>query len=108
MGREVFQDVYDKVLNWPGNVVKQTNGVHGRPQLLHYTDVKYLKCLIQHRPNRFLDELQVIPLSGMVILRGSGGKLSSDSDSIELLELLSEPSSSSSSSSSLLPPPKVC
>jgi hypothetical protein len=44
--------------NSTGNVVKQTNGVHGQPRLLHYMDIEYLKRLIQHCPNWFLDELQ--------------------------------------------------
>lgn len=52
---------FDRVLalwNSTGDVVKQASGVHGRPRLLHYTDIEYLRRLIQHRPNWFLDELQ--------------------------------------------------
>lgn len=54
---------FDRVLalwNSTGDVVRQTNGVRGRPRLLHYTDVDYLKRLIQHRPDWFLDELQYL------------------------------------------------
>jgi hypothetical protein len=46
--------------NATGDVVRQTNGVLGRPRLLHYKDIDYLKRLIQHRPNWFLDELQYL------------------------------------------------
>jgi len=41
-----------------GEVVRQTNGVRGRPRRLHFSDIDYLKRLIQHRPDWFLDELQ--------------------------------------------------
>jgi transposase len=55
---------FDRVLAiWnatPGEVVRETNGVHGRPRILHFSDVEYLKCLIQHRPDWFLDELQFL------------------------------------------------
>ena len=43
-----------------GNVVRQTNGIKGRPCLLHFTDIDYLKCLIRHCPDWFLDELQYL------------------------------------------------
>ena len=52
---------FDRVLaiwNAMGEVVRETNGVHGRPHILHFSDVEYLKRLIQHRPDWFLDELQ--------------------------------------------------
>ena len=52
---------FDRVLaiwNATGEVVRETNGVHGRPRSLHFSDVEYLKRLIQHRPDWFLDELQ--------------------------------------------------
>ena len=54
---------FDRVLaiwNSTGDVVKQTNGICGRPRLLHHSDVDYLKRLIQHRPDWFLDELQYL------------------------------------------------
>ncbi|PPQ78673.1 hypothetical protein CVT24_002262 [Panaeolus cyanescens] len=41
-----------------GDVVRHTNGVRGRPRILHFSDVEYLKQLVRHRPNWFLDELQ--------------------------------------------------
>jgi len=43
-----------------GDVVRHTDGVKGRPRLLHYSDVDYLKRLIRHRPDWFLDELQYL------------------------------------------------
>ena len=43
-----------------GNVVRQTDGVKGRPRLNHFSDVDYLKCLIKHRPDWFLDEMQYL------------------------------------------------
>jgi transposase len=43
-----------------GDVVRQTNGIKGRPRLLHFTDIDYLKRLIRHRPDLFLDELQYL------------------------------------------------
>jgi hypothetical protein len=33
------------------------NGRRGRTCILHFSDVDYIKRLIQHRPNWFLDEL---------------------------------------------------
>jgi transposase len=61
---------FDRVLalwNATGDVVRQTNGVLGWPRLLHYKDIDYLKCLIQHRPNWFLDELQHLLLTNRFI-----------------------------------------
>jgi transposase len=43
-----------------GDVVRQTNGVKGRPRLNHFADIDYLKCLIKHRPDWFLDEMQYL------------------------------------------------
>jgi transposase len=43
-----------------GDVEQHTNGVKGRPRLLHHSDVDYLKRLIRHRPDWFLDELQYL------------------------------------------------
>ena len=34
-----------------GDVVRPVNGRRGRPRILHFSDVDYLKRLIQHRPN---------------------------------------------------------
>ena len=43
-----------------GNVVRVTNGVRGRHRVHHYSDIEYLKLLIKHRPDWFLDELQYL------------------------------------------------
>ena len=54
---------FDRVLalwNATGEVVRETNGVRGRPRILHFSDVEYLKRLIRHRPDWFLDELQYL------------------------------------------------
>ena len=40
-----------------GAVVRPVNGRRGRHRILHFSDIDYLKRLIQHRPNWFLDEL---------------------------------------------------
>jgi transposase len=52
---------FDHILslwNATGEVVKETNGVHGRPRNLHFSDVEYLKRLIRPHPDWFLDKLQ--------------------------------------------------
>jgi hypothetical protein len=38
-------------------VVHHTFGIRGRPRILHFDDIHYLKCLVKHRPDWFLDEL---------------------------------------------------
>lgn len=43
--------------NTTGDVVRHTTGVRGRPRLLHFDDIDYLKRIIKHRPDWFLDEL---------------------------------------------------
>jgi hypothetical protein len=40
-----------------GDVVRHTSGVHGRPRLLHFDDIDYLKRIINGCPDWFLDEL---------------------------------------------------
>lgn len=40
-----------------GDVVQYTYGIRGRPRILHFDDVDYLKRLVRHRPDWFLDEL---------------------------------------------------
>ncbi|KAH9986221.1 hypothetical protein BJV77DRAFT_1061838 [Russula vinacea] len=40
-----------------GDVVRPTFGIRGRPQIMHFDDIDYLKRLIGHRPDWFLDEL---------------------------------------------------
>jgi transposase len=54
---------FDRILalwNATGDVVRNTNGVRGRPRVMHFSDVDYLKRLIQHRPDWFLDELEYL------------------------------------------------
>jgi transposase len=41
-----------------GDVVRPTFGIRGRPRIMHFDDIDYLKRLIGHRPDWFLDELQ--------------------------------------------------
>ena len=43
--------------NTTGDVVCHTFGIHSHPCILHFNDVNYLKCLVKHWPNWFLDEL---------------------------------------------------
>jgi hypothetical protein len=43
------------------------NGRRGRPRILHFSDVDYLKTLIQHRPDWFLDELLYLSESNCFI-----------------------------------------
>src|SRR5258707_12336436 len=54
---------FDRVLslwNATGEVVRERNGVRGRPRDLHFSNVEYLKCLIRHRPDWFLDKLKYL------------------------------------------------
>jgi len=54
---------FDRILalwNATREVVRETNGVWGHPCVLHFLDIKYLKCLIRHYPDWFLDELQYL------------------------------------------------
>lgn len=49
-----------RVLNlWnnTGDIVQHTFGIRGRPRILHFDDVDYLKRLVKARPDWFLDEL---------------------------------------------------
>ena len=41
-----------------GDVIQRTHGIRGRRHILHFDDIDYLKRIIQHRPDWFLDELQ--------------------------------------------------
>ena len=43
--------------NNTGDIVRHTFGIHGHPQILHFDDVDYLKCLVHACPDWFLDEL---------------------------------------------------
>lgn len=40
-----------------GDVIPRTFGIRGRPRILCFDDIDYLKRLIRHRPDWFLDEL---------------------------------------------------
>jgi len=40
-----------------GDVVRRTHGVRGRHRILHFDDIDYLRRIIRHRPDWFLDEL---------------------------------------------------
>ncbi|KAF8813465.1 hypothetical protein BYT27DRAFT_7084722 [Phlegmacium glaucopus] len=54
--RRTFYCVLD-LWHTTGDVVQHTNGVKGRCHILHYLDINYLRRLIRHRPNWFLNEL---------------------------------------------------
>ena len=57
----VFLQTFDHVhALWvaAGEVICHINGVRGRPCRLHFLDLDYLKRLIKHWPDWFLDELQ--------------------------------------------------
>lgn len=56
ISRATFYRIYAIWLE-TGDVVRPINGRRGRPRILHFSDVDYLKGLIQHRPDWFLDEL---------------------------------------------------
>jgi transposase len=43
-----------------GDVVRHTYGIRGRPRVLHFDDIYYLKQLIRAHPDWFLDELLVL------------------------------------------------
>ena len=40
-----------------GDVIRHTHGVRGRPRILHSDNIDYLRHIIRHRPDWFLDEL---------------------------------------------------
>ncbi len=56
MSRSTF---YCTIARWHAteDVIRHTNGVRGRPRLFHFSDTDYLKRLIRHRPDWFLDKL---------------------------------------------------
>jgi transposase len=57
---QISQRTFYRILDlWvtTGDVVHHTNGVHGRPRILHFDDIDYLRRIIRHRPDWFLDEL---------------------------------------------------
>jgi len=54
---------FDRILalwNATGEVVRETNSVRGHPCVLHFLDMEYLKRLIRHHPDWFLDKLQYL------------------------------------------------
>ncbi|PPR08155.1 hypothetical protein CVT24_012145 [Panaeolus cyanescens] len=60
----------DRILalwNRTGDVIRESNGIRGCPRKLHHSDVDYLKTLVQHRPDWFLDELQHLLLTNRFI-----------------------------------------
>ena len=56
LSRATFFRVY-AIWRATGDVVHPMNGLRGRPSIFHFSDIDYLKLLIEHRPNWFLDEL---------------------------------------------------
>jgi transposase len=57
---KMSERTFYRVLNlWnnTGDVVQHTYGVRGRPRILHFDDVNYLKRLVKALPDWFLDEL---------------------------------------------------
>ena len=59
----ISSQTFDHILalwNATQEVVRKTNGVWGCPHILHFSDVEYLKCLIWHCPDWFLDKLQYL------------------------------------------------
>ena len=56
ISRRTFYRVLE-LWNTTGDVIQHTNGVRGRPRLLHFDDIDYLNRIIKHRPDWFLDEL---------------------------------------------------
>ncbi|TFK60474.1 hypothetical protein BDN72DRAFT_939947 [Pluteus cervinus] len=55
--RRTFYRILKLYIN-TGDVVKCKTSSQGRPRLLHRDDITYLKAVIRHRPDWFLDELQ--------------------------------------------------
>ena len=60
-----------------GDVVQHSFGNRGRPRLFRYSDIEYMKQIIGHRPDLFLDELErllhtnrLVSASFSTILRG--------------------------------------
>jgi transposase len=59
ISRRTFYRVLD-LWNTTGDVVQHTNGARGRLRILKFEDIVYLKRIIKHRPDWFLDELQYL------------------------------------------------
>ena len=56
ISRRTFYRILDLWVT-TGDVVRHTNGIRGRPRILHFDDIDYLRRIIRHRPDWFLDEL---------------------------------------------------
>ena len=57
---KISESTFYRVLslwNTTGDVVRHTFGIRGRPRVLHFNDVDYLKRLVKARPDWFLDRL---------------------------------------------------
>jgi len=57
---QISQCTFYRILDlWitTGDIVCRTHGVRGRPQILHFDDIDYLRRIIRHCPDWFLDEL---------------------------------------------------
>ena len=82
---QISQRTFYRILNlWvtTGDVVRHTNGIRGRPQILHHDDIDCLRHIIRHRPDWYLDELldllktnRFISALSRLILRLSTGSL---------------------------------
>jgi len=57
-----------KLWNETGDVVRHNFGIRGQPCVLHFDDIDYLKRLIKHRPDWFLDELLYLLQTNRFIL----------------------------------------
>jgi len=60
---QISSQTFDQILalwNAMGDIVRETNGVCSHPCILHFSDIEYLKHLIQHHPDWFLNELQYL------------------------------------------------
>jgi len=56
ISRRTFYHVLE-LWHTTGDVIRHTNGVRGRPRILHFDDIDYLNRIIKHCPDWFLDEL---------------------------------------------------
>lgn len=56
LSRATFYRAYALWLE-TGDVVRHTHATRGRKRLMHFSDIEYLKRIIRHRPDWFLDEL---------------------------------------------------
>lgn len=66
MSRRTFYRIL-QLWRTTGDVVRHTVGIQGRPRIMHLDDIDYLKRLICHRPDWFLDELQHLLMTNRFI-----------------------------------------